>query len=303
MKKPIRVLMLGFLLTASTITTLLASTATFQQGVSSYWGVQDTSLYYYDSSTSQEAYSGNYGASADLSAGYYQVESPLPSGYWWATGSAVSLIRFDVSSLAGQSVTSASLYLYLRIPDQWADLPVGTGFGCYLPWYANIRPVPEEDSDWVAGSSTGTAESGASCYGWKSYATRSWATTFRMCDRSSPHGNISGVYTGNELRYDGTGGPAGVFREACFTLPTDLIATWASSPTPNGGFAIYGDEHMMLPGGINYIASSETPYQELRPLLEVTYVPEPSCLLCTTFGVAPLAWIVTRRRRYARSGI
>jgi hypothetical protein len=264
MMKRVCVLVLGICLVASTLasttTPCLAAVAIFQQGRDGYQGVEDTSLNYrYYNNSYNDPHTliykcdENYGASNALSAGYARGGSSQdPFDY-----SSVGLIRFDVSSLIGQSIQSARLYVYLQLPTYFINDPG------YIPWIAGVKPTAAVDADWVAGTSDGTIQPGTSCFGWKHYATEHWSSSITNWRVTSLPGDCTAsVYTGAKQRiYDQYGGLSAVYQEAYIDLPPTLISGWANSAGVNGGLAIYGQENWTMSGGINNIVSSDSPYR------------------------------------------
>ncbi len=277
-----------------------ALTTSFRQGDSFGSIVEDTSLihdcrdeYYGGNHTYRHATKENYGSSERLSAGYTQYLIDYDSNYFFTEQVAVGLIRFDLTRIQGATVQSARLYLYLQIPSVRIDVPG------YTPWTVGAKVVPAVDGDWVAGTSNGVIEGGASSYAQKLQGIQDWSTPVRDNWYSLPGDSAVGTYTGQVNRFYDQSGQLNEYRRVYLDLPPSAVSLWASAPASNTGLALYGQENSVVSGSVNRIASSNSPYVAMRPTLSVTYVitPEPSSLSALLVGTGFAFFAVRARRR------
>ena len=273
-----------------------ANTAVFQQGAPNpvgaglYEGVEDTSLIWESWWTPEEGYGGtgsvaNFGFSETLRAGDYNVEME----HFVGCGTATGLIRFDLSGLAGQTIQTARLYLWLEVSSDEAEAPslldtIGVG----------MKPTPDGDSDWVAGTSDGQPQVGASCFEQKRYLQANWQQPYSFQCPQYIYDWAPSEYTGRQCALD----PYEDWFRCCevyIDLPSSLVSRWATSPENNGGLVLFGWKGYVLSGGGFCTPSSESPYQGLRPALAVTYVPEPSSFAALAIALCVTAALIKRR--------
>lgn len=289
-----------------------ADTAVFQQGLPNqfapggYSGAEDTSALYrwcwygYDGMEYGVHFaSENYGASQVLYVGYSGGFGPPPDfrppeGMYigFAGGDGVGLIRFDVAALAGRTIQSARLRMSL-LSFSFSGFPESRpSFGGYLP-------VPPKDADWVAGTSDNAVQAGASCWSQKRHGEQDWATELLPMGFYGPDPADWSLSTPTGRSWpasDPLGHPS-VYTEVYFDLEPALVSFWADHPGDNGGLRFVAWNPNVLSGYLVAVPSSEFENAELRPALEVTYVPEPSILVFLGTGVAVASGMRRRRVR------
>lgn len=235
-----------------------ATTHTFQDGLDGYNGTQDTNLYY---ATGGEA---NYNVGG---------ETALYFGY-----STLSILSFDVSSLAGQEVTSAKLTIYISDnSDDGAAIPI------------QIMQLTDGNAGWQQGShfyADATASAGEATGANLSHPGTPWTgdpglyepgIDFVATPIASPNFDFSAGADGTPITVD---------------LPISLVQQWVDSV--NAGLIITKDWNNYYARGPQ-IYSSEYGVQSVRPKLEVTVVPEPAAGLMLLCSIG----LLTRRRRHA----
>lgn len=253
-------LLFNHVITASSIFAMAsiatATTHTFQDGLNGYDGTQDTNLYY---ATGGEA---NYNVGG---------EGVLYFGY-----STLSILSFDVSSLAGQEVTSARLTLYISDnSDDGAPMPI------------QIMQITDGNAGWQQGShlyADTTASDGEATGANKGHPGASWTgdaglyepdVDFVATPIASPMFDFSAEADGTPITVD---------------LPISLVQHWIDSV--NAGLIITKDWSSNYARGPQ-IYSSEYAVQGVRPSLEITVVPEPASGLMLLASIG----LLTRRRR------
>lgn len=260
-----------------------ANTAAFQDGQSTpvlggtYSGVQDVMLLVNGGSNSAAE---NFGARAEMNVG--------SMGYPGDPYYRRSLIKFDLTSLAGQASSIQSVTLRFV-----SNALAGSGT-------VDLFRVASANGNWVEGTgvATGNNGSGSSTWSSKIQDSASWAggtsgmsvpsTDYLSSPVSSVSYNSSTTHAGDTVDF--------VFND------TSFITAWIAGDNP-GLFLRQADESQAQ----NWISfySSETgvnyPYASssitLRPSLIVNYtaVPEPSCAVLLVLGMGLLA-----RRRWVR---
>jgi hypothetical protein len=251
-----------------------AAAVILQQGVNGYSGMTGATL----SQTYPESTLG------------YQTDTLIGVGSWiGASGSTAQkgLIRFDLSSLAGQTITSASLTL--------------TSDQIYLPgnWGGNLTlyRVSDANKGWVVGGYASPP------------VNNGWATWGNLSANASgspvPWAGSAGLGTSGTdyfatplatVAFSGTN--AGV---ATYTFNFDdvsFLADWASNPSNNAGFLLRLPETESLQNQGVYFGSSSYATVASRPELSIGVVPEPSTVsMLGLVAAAAILRILLRRRR------
>jgi hypothetical protein len=266
-----------------TVTLRNGSPNPFGSGV--YSGAEDTGILWqtvpwwdeqgYHSVTMH--YFDNYGSSQTICLASYDSTGDLTNG--------MGLIRFDVSGLAGRSIQSARLTLYIEdLADPWENTYSAV----------KVSPMHSEDGDWVAGSSDAQPETGASCFSYKGYNTKTWARpTDHYVGWNWGHTDWTlSTDTGLTVPTDGMW----FYKQVSVDISPSLISSWAASPASNPGLLIGGADNIALGGTFNNFCSSESTDLAMRPALEVTFVPEPSpaVVLAALASLAGLLRLKTR---------
>ena len=200
-----------------------------------------------------------------------------------STGIRRSLLRFDLSALAGKTVTAASLTLTLgRNADAGMD-------GATV----ELDRILPANAGWVMG--TGTifpgGETGASCWNYKAYNTVAWAGLGGL--------DVAGT------DYDAT--PVGSFTLAgidtvgkTYTVNfanVSFLQGWINNPANNAGFRITSPTLEGLTYECARFYSSEDATASNQPLLTVTYAPEPSTFALLLIGLLGLLAYAWRKRK------
>lgn len=237
----------------------LGATLTLQQGVSGYAGAEDTFLV---GDGVRDAV--NWGARGDFYVGPF---SGAPS----ADEVNRSLIRFDVSALAG---------LYAEITSVTLRLTIVSANGSNT---VQLHQPTAANGDWVEGSADGTVQAGSSSWANKVEASAAW-------DGGPGLGNTGFGALLASAAY--TSATTGVLELAILdaTLATALIDDFLSGA--NEGFLLKAldESHPGVRNDIIFF-SSEHGVVAGRPELVVSYtpVPEPGAvalLLATAAGLA-----------------
>ena len=252
------------------ITQSQAALITLQQGVNGYSGTTGTTLsQWYPESTLG-----------------FQTDKLIGVGSWIGTSGSTAqkgLIRFDLSSLAGQTITSASLTL--------------TSDQIYLAgsWSGNLTlyRVSDANKGWVVGGYASPP------------ANNGWATWSERAENSASWAGSAGLGTSGTdyfatplatVAFSGTN--AGV---ATYTFNFDdisFLADWASNPSNNAGFLLRLPETESLQNEGVYFGSSSYGTVASRPELSLGVVPEPSTVsMLGLVAAAAILRILLRRRR------
>ncbi|MCD4825592.1 MAG: DNRLRE domain-containing protein [Phycisphaerae bacterium] len=240
--------------------TAVADTVSFQQGVvndfsggSAYTGTEDNYTY---SPTASQNHGGNQTICvriADAAQG----------------GMRTTLLRFDLTSLAGKTITSAKLKLRAYTTTHTAtDI--------------SLHAIVAANKDWVEGTTASGTQAGSSCWSHAQYSTSAWAGGSNGC-------GVVGTDCGTAIDTVPTAPASGAVDEWDITDATTiaLMNTWITSHDDNAGFVL-----KCATGWAAY-RSSEYGTVSARPELEITYTPEPATMTLLLLGL-PLA---LRRRR------
>ncbi len=235
--------------------------ATFQQGTNGYSGASDT----YTEYAPEIAQPYNYGG-RDLMLVYSSPDT--------AIAKKLGFMRFDVSSLdSSETITLASLSLYIE-----GNPARSTGFDVTYTLYAITR------TGLSFGTADGAVQDGTLSFNYSSYDTTSpvgWGTS-------------NNVTWGPQAGQDYSTTPMGSFDLTAanadsgfvtLNLNSTVLQSWVNDPTSNLGFVIVQDM-VAGPQAQAVILSADYGLVSLRPLLEVTTVPEPSVLALMCFGGA-----------------
>ena len=216
----------------------------------------------------------NLGANVEISAG----------ADW--TGSRRSLLRFDLSSLAGKTVTAVSLTL-AKTSD--------SGNSYSQP--VNLYQISSANAGWDEGASAyAAAKSGESCWAAKVYPSTPWAGSAGL--------GTAGTADTKDTDYIAT--PLGSFTvantDAVGTLYTvnfasvSFLQDWVNTPASNAGFLLYSPALETASAWIAF-GSSENATAGYQPVLTVTVVPEPCMLALLATGLFGLICYAWRKRK------
>ncbi|MCC6424570.1 MAG: PEP-CTERM sorting domain-containing protein [Phycisphaerales bacterium] len=236
----------GFLMLAPLAS---ATVYTFQDGLGGYDGTQDASLYAGDPNAGGLGRGVNTGGSPTL----------------YSHGVHLDVLSFDLSSLAGQTVTGdATLTLTM------ADNHVGVPF--------SIFAISDANAGWSQGDnpSYAPADLGDVTYEYRISNTSPW---------------VGGDGLAGAGGYDHTAvdsGVGGAYNTTVdLTIPQSLIQHWID--VANAGLIINSDS---LGTAIQFRSSDDTAG---RPLLTFSAVPEPATL--SVLGMIGSALLLGRRRK------
>lgn len=246
-------------------------THAFQQGLDGYTGAEDTYVEKNTNVPGNPIADENFGGSGVMKV------------FNRSARDAVSLLRFDLSSLAGAGeILSARLLLTTEtLHDSLTRNPDNE---------LALHRIASSDGAWVEGTSDGSSETGAATWNHEQQATVDWDGSF------AGSGNITMIALGDELDRAQMAGTGGV---TAFVLGGDLsfLLDWARDPSQNAGFLItstIGDDF----GINNAFYSSEAATLELRPKLIVEWLPVPEpCTLAIWALLAGLGIGCARRGR------
>lgn len=193
-----------------------------------------------------------------------------------------ALLRFDLSPLAGKTVTAASLTL---TRNKAADAAMN-GLD------VNLYRILPANASWVEGTGL-NPETGASCWNYRSYNDTSWI-------------GLGGLDTAG-TDYDAT--PVGkITLAAADTVGTQYVVSfadvsflqgWVDNSTTNAGFRIASPTLEALSSKyVRFFPSEYTANTAYQPLLTVTYVvPEPPAFILLASSLLGLLAYVWRKRR------
>lgn len=244
-----------------------AVTVSFQDGVNGYDGTQDTMV------VSGGADNFNYGA-----AEFFDINRQ--------SSTRRSLLKFDLSSLAGQfsSIDSVSLQL--------------TPAGSAITGDFSIYAVSDANAGWIQGNKTGalatTGEpawnfiAGGPTPGDPLTGSTPWAGSIGLGTAGTDY-DTPALFTGTYT--------SGSTTPITVTLPTSLIADWINNPSTNGGLFLRFDTEVNTV--VARFRSSEFTTIADRPMLTVDYtaIPEPSAFVLSGLGMVVL---IGRSRARAR---
>lgn len=193
--------------------------------------------------------------------------------------SKMGVMKFDVSSLAGQTVTGVTLHLI-----QTADDPPPNRGGAVFAATTEVYGVNSGDYD----ENTAT---------WQNYiggVGDAVLNTFLTSGAISNLGSMTNVPSPG-----GHGGPGGVVTFSAASL-TSLVQNWIDNSSTNLGLVLLNSATLtgppVGPGDViaRYAAHENATFP--GPQLIVDYVPEPSSLAMCVLGVAALS-ILGRRKQ------
>ncbi|MCD4825272.1 MAG: DNRLRE domain-containing protein [Phycisphaerae bacterium] len=227
----------------------------FQDGLDSYAGTEDNYL-------SKEAV-----ANQDYNNGGKDYVKVVQS----SSGPANIIMRFDVSSLAGKTITGAKLELYAYNSNS-------------VDQNVSVYEILSANKDWVEGTITGnSSQNGSSCWNYEQYTGSAWDGGQNGCGVSGTDRAATAMDT-VLLDSDTTG------TWFDWTLTNSVVQGWADGD--NAGVVFIADSTAY---SRYYLASSEYSTATLRPKLTITYTPEPATMLL--LGIGGLGVLIRRRRR------
>ncbi|MCD4826036.1 MAG: DNRLRE domain-containing protein [Phycisphaerae bacterium] len=246
---------LTVLLTGSS---LIADTVTFQEGVSnSVTGV----------------YAGT--EDNDLRSDYPDGNTGGNGAFGTIGGSGTnsnSIIRFDLSGLSGKTITSATLSLY--------------AYSVSGNQAVNLYEVAAANKDWVEGTSgwPPVAQAGSSCWNYREYDATTptdWAGSAGCSTSGTDYvaDRLAQTWVLNTVQF-----------YSWDITRTTMLQSWVDSPSDNAGLLISA-------GGSarSSFYTSEHGTVSLRPMLEITYTPEPATMALLSLG--GIGVLLRRRRR------
>lgn len=234
---------------AACLTTATVSSAavySFQDGIDGYDGTQDATLY--PGVVDGEMNTGG-------------------SGVIYANqGAAIQIIKFDVSSLAGLTVTGPATLTFTI-----ADTSVGPDTIYPGPEFLafTVHSITDANAGWVQGNNSygPPADAGEVTYNNKAYPATPWAGSAGLSTSGTDYDAVA-VATG---LYDQKGTAEGA--PLSITLPASLIQHWID--VNNAGLRIRVEPHEGY-GAVQFYSSEYSTSH--RPKLEVTAVPEPASI-------------------------
>lgn len=235
-----------------------ADMATFQNGVAGYTGTDDTSVWTWGDN--------NYGAT--------RINLGKSGGVF------AGLIRFDLSSLAGQytQVNSITLSMMLR----GGSAHVGNAR------LITLHEIVPGNAGWVEGTGTGGgAATGEASNNWKRFQQNQWCCgggSFVNPGTAFDAASVASI-TQDHNAY-------GTVQD--FVLSGDLtgmVDTWSGDQNLNPGLAVWSEE-LAVNNYLMYFDSSE---EASPPLLTIDFtpIPEPMTMTLLAAGIA----VLTLRRR------
>lgn len=232
MKKPF-IFLLAFLYCVPAFS---STTATFQQGASSYTGAQDTWLVDTGSTTV------NNGGGAQVLFGY-------ESGFAHTRG----MMRWDLSSIPNTAtIVSATLQLY---DEEYASRTAD----CAI----NIYEVAAANNDWVVGTADFATQAGSACWADKKQSTNAWAGGNTGCGTATTDYVNTSLASYTFVDGAGAGFKTITFNSSGLTYLQALFGT-----TPGAGILIKGEE--VTSNSLTKTTSAEGTSSN-RPILTVVY--------------------------------
>jgi hypothetical protein len=191
-----------------------------------------------DTWTQYDAPTNNYGANTQLLMGY-----PTAASTWKRQ---TTLIKFDLTVLAGSTINSATFYCY-NDENAWRDRGNITA-----------RRILAANTGWVAGTADGTPQAGSVSWSSHSYTTKAWAGSTGGCQVSGTDFSSVGLGTATIGNVNWPGGET-------ITMALNLTE-FNTMVTTNDGIVLYNysDSNFRAGSGNNATAAR-------RPRLDVTY--------------------------------
>jgi hypothetical protein len=249
-----------------------AAVVTFKEGAASpfgggvYHGTEDNTLILQGGNTFD-----NWGGRQTLQIGYSGADARK------------DLLRFNVSSLAGEylSIESVQLRLYVNLAPALGEADL-----------VNVFRVSTANGDWVEGTAGNGGQTGSSCWGWKQYSSLSWAGSAGLGTAGIDY--VTGVAASHTLGSTDVAGSALTFTFA----DVSFLSGWIAGNNP--GLVLAGTATAVKSIWPAFWSSEAASIggAGFEPELIVTYTPtpEPAALSLLTLGAFSLL-AASRRRR------
>lgn len=260
----------SLILCAATVLPLQAVSIVFQEGaaipelgIGSYSGTEDTTLI-------SGVPNGNYGSGISIYVGNN-------------SGERKTLLRFDVSALAGQAASIESVTLTM-----FQILQSGSNNGVAID--VNLYQISSANEGWVEGTVNGAFQTGSSSWNYQVSQTATWAGSEGLSTPGTDY--VASAIDGTKVITAKTGSGATYH----WDLPVSLIQSWIDGENTGLLFAAadFGD---LSDKDYFRFASSEHTTLASRPMLTINYTPIPEPGMVVLLGLGILAVCPGRRTR------